>query len=159
MAAEQTRPGEDDVTRFEEGIKEAEQFRRRLLTPGPDGTSQAQILAQAIVRFRDLADKSLESRPMLNGFRLDAAELVRRIKGSATPIDGVQAFGKFRGRWYGRWDQLRVDHDWGAVTAFDPLRELPGEGSPRVRSSQYAGSETVSAGTLSPSPRANPRET
>jgi len=121
-----------------QGIIEAESFRRSLLVPIEDGSTPADLLALAILRFQDLMRQRLEPRTSLDQFSLDRQRLVEKIQGSGQRIYGSLAFESFRGKWYGKWDQMLVDHHWDGVKVFDPPIRIKSDSAICLRSIQYA---------------------
>ena len=121
-----------------QGAREAEQFRRSLLTPLPDGALPARLIVQAILQFPSLVQDQLEDRPNLDDFALEEEYLLAALEGRSNLVDGVLAFGDFTGKWYGRWDRMVVDHDWKDVQSFEPSFPLHGEPFLCLRALQYA---------------------
>lgn len=131
------RIGEKDQKAFQEGIEEAELFRRSLLTADSTGSYPAKLLGRAITRFPQRAEVGLKERPALNDFKLTEAEILQQIEGSSAS-KGPDAFSAFQGRWYGVWDRWKVDHDWAEVTNFKPPKRLSDANALGLRAVQYA---------------------
>lgn len=131
------RVGEKDQKAFQEGIEEAEQFRRSLLKADAKGNRPAILLSRAIARFPATTVNALRDRPAMGDFTLTEAEVLKRIEGTEE-LKGAEAFGAFRGRWYGVWDKWKVDHDWADVTSFKPPKRLSDANGLGLRAVQYA---------------------
>ena len=97
---------------FENGIKEAEKFRRNLLLKNAAGLTQAEILSEAVVRFQKLAGDHLAKENDVKGFRLKRKRLFQAMEGDNRGLEPGEAFTSFEGRWFGVWDKMEVDHHW-----------------------------------------------
>ncbi len=121
--------------RRDEGLVQAEAFRRDLVNRGRDV-----VLAEAIVDFCRLASerKLLAGRPGLGGFAgLTTKGVAEAIRGTGGQrLDGEAAFGRFTGRWFGLWERMKVDHAWDRIDHDPP--PLGPEGMPRPLSEQFA---------------------
>jgi hypothetical protein len=131
------RVGENDQKAFVEGIEEAEQFRRSLLTTDSKDVRRATLLCRAISRFPALTEKALKDRPTLSDFKLTETQLLQQVEGTS-PTKGSDAFGTFQGRWYGVWDKWNVDHDWAEVTNYKQPKRLSDTNELGLRAVQYA---------------------
>ena len=122
---------------YENGLKECEAFRQGLLRAiGSTRMTQAELVGQAIQRFPGMCRTALLGRPNLDEFHVPADAFLRQVRGR-TSLDGERAFGRFTGRWYGLWDQMRVDHHWWPVEQYEPPKTV-GRDLPRIVASQYS---------------------
>lgn len=131
------RVGEKDQKAFQEGIEEAELFRRSLLTADSKGNRPATLLCRAISRFPALTEAALKERPAMSDFKLTEAQILQQVEGT-NASKGPEAFGLFQGRWYGVWDKWSVDHDWAEVASFKPPKRLSDTNELGLRAVQYA---------------------
>jgi hypothetical protein len=111
---------------------EAERFRQSLLTRASGHHTPAQSIASACVAFRKLnLAKDNGSPHDLSRFQLGEQEIVAAIRGERPVPDATTFYGSFEGKWYGIWDQTKVDHHWGPYQAlrqpqrFDIQRAQP----------------------------------
>lgn len=121
-----------------DGLGQAERFRESLLMQTSSGKTQAQVIAQAIVRFHESANPVLQDHVTLDDFFLEEQELVDFINGNAGKIFGNLSFEMFNGKWYGLWDQNKVDHDWGDTQEFQPSLILDTQPLLGLQALQYA---------------------
>ena len=126
VSAEEVGIEPDQFMLFEEGLAEADSFRYSLLNPLNPNTLPADRIAQAILRFQELAKPALQGRPALDGFQIDESQFVEQIQSRAGNISGFPAFEPFCGKWYGQWDTLQVDPDWSPLKIFSQPPILPG---------------------------------
>ncbi len=134
----QSPPRVYDRQPIDDGLQQAETFRRSLFVPNGAGPNRARVTAQAIVEFQRASEAKLRGHVSLERFKLDEYDLVERMKPSRFEIDGIEAFSDFEGRWYGLWDTMPVDHHWRPVEFFEPPRPIPGKEKLSLRSLQYA---------------------
>jgi len=130
-------PWQDDRERMLHGLQMAETFRIELLTPADTGVARAAIIGDALEQFRQKYSRPLPERPTLARFRVTSAEFVNQLRGK-TSLDSRVAFADFVGRWYGKWDQLTVDHHWHPVVAGSSMRQPQNTNAPRILGLQYA---------------------
>lgn len=124
------------------GIEKAETLRRRLLAGSPDAPSGATGVADMIRDFQTatatatgVGGAAPALRYLVDKFDVTAERLTRQIRGD----DAIapEAFDAFTGRWFGRWDESDVNHDWLPSTNYSPPRAIAA-GHPPIRSLQYA---------------------
>jgi hypothetical protein len=120
---------------YQDGLRQCTTFRERLLRDGASGVSHAKLIAMAIERFPHACRAGLQGRINLDDFHVSADDFLQQIRGRS-PLEGQRVFGDFAGRWYGVWDQMRVDHHWGPVQTRQPP-QLVRRDLPRVVSDQF----------------------
>ncbi len=130
--------GSDFDAFFKEATAESELFRQRLLAGSESDFVSADLLAEAILKFRRQAPQHLKGRKDINGFKLSGEMIAEAIAGRKR-ISSRRAYGGFEGKWYGLWDKMSVDHHWSEIVEPDkPLRvEINGDEPVWIRSHQY----------------------
>lgn len=119
--------GRDLEAFLERSTLESERFRRGLLVEPDGGMAPARLIARAIVRFREIAPAHLAGRCPITGFKQSARELEGWIAGTRGRISGDEVYGGFRGRWYGLWETMKVDHHWGDFVELESPRRFRAE--------------------------------
>jgi hypothetical protein len=99
------------------------------------GESAAQRYCQALASFQAASRKSLEARVPIAAFAMTPERLERQLRGQ-DKLD-ASAFKAFDGRWFGRWGDSEVNHDWRPTQSFEPPRRYPDVPTPLV-GLQYA---------------------
>ncbi len=134
----QAPPGHDFDAFVAEATVESELFRRRVLAGDDLDVANAELLAAAILRFREQAPNYLREHKDINGFSLSKEAITGAIAGKRR-ISSGRAYGGFKGKWYGLWDKMSVDHHWGRIVEPDkPQRvEIAGDEPVWIRSRQY----------------------
>jgi hypothetical protein len=130
---------EHDLDAFvEEATVESERFRRRVHAGGGPGFAGADLLAAAILKFRELAPNHLKGHKDIDGFNLSEPLIVEAVAGTGH-ISSRLAYGGFKGKWYGLWDKMSVDHHWGKIVEpRKPKRvEIADDEPVWIRSYQY----------------------
>lgn len=124
-----------------DGLRAAEKFRLKLLRGNGGDDATAKTLGAALYEFRKRYRDPLPRRPTLERFSVTKDEFVKQLHGTQK-VAPMAAFGPFAGRWYGRWDQLKVDHHWHDVVSLNSHRALMDRASeeelPLVVARQYA---------------------
>ncbi|MHC4580801.1 MAG: hypothetical protein ACYS14_05040, partial [Planctomycetota bacterium] len=110
--------GRDFDAFVEEATVESERFRRRLPAGGDPDFVSSDLLAEAIMRFREQAPTYLAAHKDIDSFEL-SEELIKEAIAGAERISSDLAYGGFKGKWYGLWDRMRVDHHWGEIVEPD----------------------------------------
>lgn len=130
--------GRDFEAFVEEATVESEIFRRRVLAERDPDIADADLLAEAILKFRELAPDYLHGRKDITGFKLSKKMIIEAINGTKR-ISSRSAYGRFKGKWYGLWDKMSVDHHWGKIVEpKQPQRvEIDGDEPVWIRSYQY----------------------
>ena len=127
-ALESGSPGRDFEAFLRRSTLESELFRRSLFEASDGGAPRAELLARAVVRFRDSAASHLVGRRSTSAFTQGERELVDWMAGRRGRLSGRQVYGGFRGRWYGLWESMQVDHHWGPFVSYDEPRRYALEG-------------------------------
>jgi hypothetical protein len=123
---------------YVDGLDEALALRRRLLEPDAGGARPVDRLAGLIVEFRRRAAPLVDD-PGLDAFAdLTPAAIVARMEGAGRAVDARGVFGPFAGRWFGRWEEADVDHDWGEVHVHAGRPSPPGLAPVRLLATQPA---------------------
>jgi len=116
---------------------EAEEFRRSLLAHDLEANG-AHTIARACTTFRKLINKNVEnsSDPEaydLTRFQLDQQGIYDAIVGKHEMQKAGEIYGSFQGKWFGIWDQKRVDHHWDEYTTLKPAQSFEISGSEPVK--------------------------
>lgn len=121
-----------------EATVESERFRRRLLSGDDPDFIHADLLAKAIMAFRRQAPRYLTEHKAIDGFDL-SEQMINKAVSGAGRIASRRAYGGFKGKWYGLWDTMKVDHHWSEIVKPDRPREveMTGERPVWIRSYQY----------------------
>ena len=130
--------GRDFDAFVEEATVESELFRRRLLAGGDPDFVSSDLLAKAILKFREQAPFHLKGHKNIDSFNLSKETIIKAIAGTER-ISSDRAYGGFKGKWYGLWDKMSVDHHWGRIVEPEkPQRvEIAGHEPVWIRSYQY----------------------
>lgn len=120
--------------------RESEAFRQSLLK---DGKLGARLIGAACESFRtDENIKRFADRGSydLSRFRLGPDQIVDAIAGTRKLPKAGEIYGAFQGKWYGLWEDNRVDHHWGACVDLSPPAkiDLHPEGILNLVAYQYA---------------------
>lgn len=132
-------PAEKNFDAFlTESTARSELFRRRLLTGGDPNFVSADLIAEAILKFRKQAPQYLKQHKDLDNFDLSKKMIIEAISGSKH-ISSSRAYSGFEGRWYGLWDKMKVDHHWSEIVeSKKPLQVMiDGQKPVWIRSYQY----------------------
>ncbi len=82
---------------MKEATVESERFRRQLLAGGDTGFADADLLAAAILRFRELAPNYLRGHKDIESFDLSKEIITEAIAGKKR-ISSHRAYGGFKGK-------------------------------------------------------------
>jgi len=131
-------PGRDFDAFVEEATVKSELFRRKLLAGGGPDFVSPDLLAKAILKFRQQAPFHLRGYKDIDSFELSKEMITEAISGKER-ISSRLAYGGFKGKWYGLWDKMSVDHHWGRLVEPEkPQRvEIAGDEPVWIRSYQY----------------------
>lgn len=130
--------GQNFEALLKESTVQSENFRRRLLAGDDPNFINVNLIAEAIVRFRQQAPHYLTGHKDIESFNLTRKMIIAAVAGKE-PISSLQAYGGFKGKWYGLWDKIKVDHHWGEIVKQNkPIRvQINGDKSVWIRSYQY----------------------
>jgi len=118
-----------------QGLVEAEALRQKLLSNDAVGNSFATAIATALSEFQAASQTQLTEGISIASFDVTPQRLNRQIRGEVSL--SADAFQAFDGRWFGRWGESEVNHDWRPSVEFTPPRRLHDEHAPVV-AMQYA---------------------
>ena len=127
---------QDDRERMLKGFRLAEEFRQSLLK-AEKGTTRAAIIGHGLERFWIDSKQPLPDRPTLERFEVTSQSFLNQIQGRER-LNAQSAFADFTGRWYGKWDQLLVDHHWHPVITDLKSFHLAQTSNTRLVGLQYA---------------------
>jgi len=130
--------GRDFDAFVEESTVESELFRRRLLAGDDPDFISSDLLAKAILKFREQAPFHLKGHKNIDRFDLSKETIIKAIAGTER-ISSDRAYGGFKGKWYGLWDKTSVDHHWGRLVEPEEPRRVAivGDEPVWIRSHQY----------------------
>ena len=121
------------------GIVKAEALRERLMEPSVTHKTGAAAIADLIGEFQKVTQPTDGLAPPLRqdvqAFDVSGDRLLVQIRGDTSIATKV--FDAFDGRWFGRWDQSNVNHDWRSSLCFSPPKVIVKGESP-IQSLQYA---------------------
>ena len=118
----QAPPGHDFEAFFQESTVQSELFRRRLIAGSDPNFISADLVAEAIMKFRRQGPHYLSGRRNIDGFNLSKKMIIEAVRGNKH-ISSSRAYGGFQGKWYGLWDKMKVDHHWSEI--FEPEKPMP----------------------------------
>lgn len=123
---------------IEEAMRESETFRRQVLAGQDKDFLNTDLLAAVINQFCETAPSYLQGRKGIAGFQQSPKALRQAFIGKG-PLVPETVYGGFTGKWFGKWDQMRVDHHWGRITRLEPPQQIaiPGNTPVFLRSYQY----------------------
>ncbi|MCP4256164.1 MAG: hypothetical protein GY774_01395 [Planctomycetes bacterium] len=130
--------GHDFDAFLEESTVESELFRRRLLTGSDPDFISADLVSEAIMKFRQQAPYYLRRNKDIESFNLSKKMIIEAITGKEH-ISSLRAYSRFKGRWYGLWAKMRVDHHWSEIVEPDKPQcvQINGDKPVWIRSYQY----------------------
>jgi len=105
------------------GLLESDKLRQRLLATSDAGDSFAKRYCLALTDFQAASQKALESRVPISAFAMTPERLEQQLRGQ-DELD-ASAFQAFDGRWFGRWGDSEVNHDWRPTRTFEPPWQFP----------------------------------
>ena len=141
-------------SRLTDGIEIAEKFRRGLLRKNATGQARINTLARACLEFQRVLKSQSEELETIKRFKISEKQIVKAVEGQSGSRRWNRTFDAFEGRWYGKWDQMNVDHHWYPTVRFDPPWKVDAFYDVSVQAGQFAwvgdgfgwniiGSETV----------------
>lgn len=121
---------------LKDGIRKANHLRRRLLSEAQDQSDAAiERIGHAIAIFQRGAAEAWGSDSWVSRFDVSPQRLRAQLAGSVELTDPV--FEAFEGQWYGKWDELTVNHDWKTPQIYRPSRVIADD-TPPVKAVQFA---------------------
>lgn len=130
--------GRDFDAFFKEATVQSEMFRRKLLAGGDPDFIDSDLLTKAILKFRQKVPFYLKGHKDIDGFEISRESIVDAVHGNKH-ISSRLAYAGFKGKWYGLWDKMSVDHHWGRLDELEKPRrvEVAGDMPVWIRSYQY----------------------
>ncbi len=133
-------PGFKLEQHFREGLGEAIRYRSSLLEETGNRKSRVVETFQLMSSFRKAADAQLakQNRIRLHHFKLTENQMMQQLLGDLSLHTTEKAFRDFQGRWFGKWDQMAVDHLWEPVRSSPFRAGIPPGRNPKIKALQYA---------------------
>jgi len=104
------------LTKFVPESVEAALGLREALLDGNLGESQAVTLGRLSANFAEEYTRFQQANPgTATLFDFSDIDFASGIRGSESCPTANKAYGRFTGKWYGRWEQRDVDHHWSRV--------------------------------------------
>lgn len=125
----------DQESQLSRGLLQGELLRKKLLSKDSKHVSYGQQICHAVAQFQRDSAADLQSRQSVSRFGMSLERFQAQLNG--TEKLSAECFDAFNGRWFGRWGQAEVNHDWQTTTVFKQPRSYPGS-SARVVALQYA---------------------
>lgn len=125
-------------SRLTDGIELAEKFRRGLIRRNATGVARINFLARACLEFQRSMRSQAEDLETIKRFKISEKQIVKAIEGQSVSRRMRRAFDVFEGRWYGKWDQMNVDHHWHPTVHFDPPWKVDAFYDVSVQAGQFA---------------------
>lgn len=107
-----------------EGLIEAGKLRQKLLSSDRRGKLLADRVCDEFNTFQIAAARHLQRAKPIDRFDMTSERLRAQLNGREK-ID-AQAFAAFDGRWFGRWADLEVNHDWQPTQMFPSPKSYAG---------------------------------
>ena len=126
------------ASRLTEGVIMADKFRRELLLRGESGQRPIDVIARACVEFRGLMAHRADDLIALKSFRIKEKQLTKAIEGERGYRRWGRTFERFGGKWYGKWDQMEVDHRWHETVEFETPLKVEGFYDVFLKTGQFA---------------------
>ncbi|XZE53715.1 hypothetical protein SH139x_005481 [Planctomycetaceae bacterium SH139] len=117
------------------GLRSAEALRSQLLAVDAAGKRRLELICETVEKFQAATEDDLSARRSIANFQVSSRRLLNQLLGyEAVTSDSFTAFD---GRWFGRWGNDAVNHDWQPSEHFSPPRTFaPAKSS--VLALQYA---------------------
>lgn len=117
------------------GIVSAERLRAKLLAKSPSGDTYGDEICKFVAEFQRSVDDAHQLDWPVTNFAINGERLIDQLSGKQTIAR--DAFDAFDGRWYGRWEETNVNHDWRPSQTFSPPKKIAAK-QPPVAALQYA---------------------
>jgi hypothetical protein len=120
---------------LQRGLAEGETLRKWLLSLDAAGVPYTQRICETIAEFQKGSETSLAARKPIVDFSLTSTRLKAQLEGKENI--SADSFAAFDGRWFGRWGDGDVNHDWRPSKVFiEPVRDQ--SKTLRMHALQYA---------------------
>ena len=118
-----------------QGVRKSNGLRQKLLKQTATGERLAEVICRVVADFQQqLPGKLAGGRPVA-AFEMTPERLLAQLRGE---IDlNADAFAGFDGRWFGRWDQMNVNHDWRPARRYAAPKKFAAD-LPAIEAIQYA---------------------
>lgn len=130
MASWRTR--EEYVVR---GLVEGEKLRLKLLAEDRDGVAYDTRVSELLSKFQRNSADALKNRKSILAFDVSRRRFRDQLEGRE-PLT-TECFAAFDGRWFGRWGDSEVNHDWQRSEVFTVPKQFDGSAI-QVNAMQYA---------------------
>jgi hypothetical protein len=117
-----------------DGLRKAEALRLQLLAVDGDITALQRILTAA-AELQLAASEALQTRRPITQFNLKPEYVEAQLSGKQSL--SAASFEAFDGRWFGRWGDSEVHHDWQPTEVLKEPR-IVAENLPAINALQYA---------------------
>jgi len=118
-----------------DGLRKAEALRSKLLANDSSGQTPLESILKATAELQASAADSLQSRRPIDQFDLVAKRVEMQLSGGESL--STTSFTAFDGRWFGRWGNSNVDHDWQPTEFYATPRKTEDD-LPIIHALQYA---------------------
>jgi hypothetical protein len=120
---------------LQRGLVEGEALRKKLLALDATGVPYTQRICETIAEFQQGSQASLADRKPIIEFSMTSTRLKAQLEGREDI--SADSFTAFDGRWFGRWGNGDVNHDWRPSKVFaEPRRDQ--SGTLQLQALQYA---------------------
>jgi len=118
-----------------DGLRKAEALRIKLLARDSSGQTPLERILKATAELQASAADSLRSRRPIEQFDLGTNRIAMQLSGGESL--STTSFTAFDGRWFGRWGESNVDHDWQPTELHATPRKTADD-LPIIHAIQYA---------------------
>jgi|GEM_PF-1261957 len=118
-----------------DGLRKAEALRVQLLARDSFGQTPLDRILMATADLQAAAVDSLKPGQPIGHFNLNAERIAAQLSGEGAL--SAASFAAFDGRWFGRWEDSNVNHDWQPTVAYATPRKTEDD-LPMIQSLQYA---------------------
>ncbi len=125
-------------SRLNEGVVLADKFRRELLLRGRSGERPIDVIGRACVEFRGQMSRRSDGLIPLKSFKIRGKHIVEAIEGDRRFKRWGRTFDSFGGKWFGKWDQMEVDHHWFPTFEFTSPHKIKGFHDVYLHTGQFA---------------------
>jgi len=118
-----------------DGLRKAEALRVKLLARDSFGQTPLDRILMATADLQATSVDSLKSGRPTSHFNLNAERISAQLSGEGAL--SVASFAAFDGRWFGRWGDSNVNHDWQPTVNYATPRKTEDD-LPMIQALQYA---------------------